>query len=87
MLWGDESEGDLEKFESKLLPPGQFLDLESSAPISQELDVPEVAPVAEGAGLAEVEGATGRATWRRRLHPRHREAVKAFFSGSTDEDR
>ena len=54
--------------------------------MSVELDVPEVAPVEEGAGLVEVEGATGRATWRRRLKPRHRDAVKAFFSGSTDED-
>jgi hypothetical protein len=69
-----------------LLPPGQFLDLENSMPVRVELDVPEVAPVEEGAGLAEVEGATGRATWRRRLKPRHRDAVKAFFGGSTDEE-
>ncbi len=55
-------------------------------PVRVELDVPEVAPVEEGAGLAEVEGATGRATWRRRLKPRHRDAVKAFFGGSTDEE-
>lgn len=48
--------------------------------------MPEVAPVEEGAGLADVEGATGRATWRRRLNPRHRAAVKTFFSGTTDED-
>ncbi|MCB9902984.1 MAG: hypothetical protein H6831_01110 [Planctomycetes bacterium] len=86
LLWGDESRGDLDQFESKLLPPGQALDLESSATIGLGTDVPEVAPVAEGAGLVDVEGATGKATWRRRLHPRHRDAVSEFFKAPTDED-
>src|SRR5690606_10661807 len=41
---------------------------------------PEVAPVrSTAAGGAAVEGA-GRATFRRRLAPRHREAVQRFFS-------
>ena len=86
LLWGDESRGDLDQFESKLLPPGQFLDADNSATIGVGTDVPEVAPVAEGAGLVDVEGATGKATWRRRLHPRHRDAVSEFFKSPTDAD-
>jgi hypothetical protein len=86
LLWGDESQGDLEKFEPKLLPPGQFLDLENSATMGIATDVPEVAPNAEASGLVDVEGATGKATWRRRLNPRHRDAVSSFFSTSADDE-
>jgi hypothetical protein len=86
LLWGDESRGDLDQFEAQLLPPGQFLDAENSATIGVGTEVPEVAPVAEGAGLVDVSGATGKATWRRRLHPRHRDAVSEFFKTPTAED-
>ena len=34
---------------------------------------------AEGAGLVEVGASTGKSAWRRRLAPRHRQAVKSFF--------
>ena len=86
LLWGDESRGDLDQFESKLLPPGQALDVEHSATLGVQTDVPEVAPVAEGAGLIDVEGSTGKATWRRRLHPRHKDAVAEFFRAPTEQD-
>jgi len=85
LLWGDESVGDRDRFETKLLPPTQFLDLESSARVGLGADVPEVAPVGEGAGLVDVEGSAGKAAWRRRLSPRHRHAVSTFFSSSEDD--
>ncbi len=82
ILWGDESQGDLDKFEAKLLTPGQFLDPEHSATLGVSTEVPEVAPVGEAGGLVDVDGATGKAVWRRRLNPRHRDAVSAFFGGT-----
>jgi hypothetical protein len=36
--------------------------------------------------LVDVDGATGKATWRRRLHPRHRDAVSEFFEAPTFDD-
>ena len=86
MLWGDESRGDLDQFEAQLLPPGQRADLENSATLGVAAEVPEVAPVAEGSGLQDVQGATGKATWRRRLNPRHRAAVSHFFSSAADDE-
>jgi hypothetical protein len=60
--------------------------LGSKAPVSREWTVtgvtradPRTAPVeAQGAGSAGAAG-DGDAAWRRRLAPRHREAVKRFF--------
>ncbi len=83
LLWGDESEG--EAFESKLLRPSRFPDIENSAALAESVDVPEVAPDGEGAGLVDVQGSTGEAAWRRRLSPRHREAVQEFFSHGKDD--
>jgi hypothetical protein len=81
LLWGEESGVDRGRFEAKLLPLGRFVDLDSSAAIGLLTDVPEVAPTGEGAGLVEVEGSEGKAAWRRRLSPQHRDAVRQFFSG------
>lgn len=77
--WGEEIEVD-GKFESKLLRPSSFPDLENSALLGLEDDVPEVAPAGESGGLIDVQGSTGEAAWRRRLSPRHRDAVQEFFS-------
>ena len=85
LLWGDESRGDLDSFEAQLLPAGQALDLASSATLGVSAEIPQVAPVGEAAGLQDVEGATGKATWRRRLSPRHRDAVNSFFSTAADD--
>ena len=59
--------------------------MEHSASLNELVDVPEVAPRGEGAGLTDVQGASGEAAWRRRLSPRHREAVQEFFSHQTDD--
>ncbi len=83
LAWGDEANGG--RFESNLLPGGKFSDYEHSAPLGESVDVPEVAPVGESAGLVDVQGSTGEAAWRRRLSPRHRDAVREFFSHGKDE--
>jgi hypothetical protein len=80
LLWGRESETDASRFETKRLSSAQFLDLQHSAAVGVAADAPEAAPVGEGAGLVDVEGSTGEASWRRRLSPRHRDAVSTFFS-------
>ena len=87
LLWGEESQTDASRFETKRLSSAQFLDLQSSRALGVAADAPEAAPVGEGAGLVDVEGATGEASWRRRLSPRHRDAVSTFFSKSERKQR
>jgi hypothetical protein len=41
---------------------------------------PSVDPKAEAGGLAEIQTSVGSNAWRRRLAPRHREAVRGFFT-------
>lgn len=78
-VWGEESQVG-GKFKARLLSPSRLPDLENSAVLGLEDDVPEIAPIGESGGLVDVEGATGETAWRRRLSPRHREAVQEFFS-------
>ncbi|MCB9914730.1 MAG: hypothetical protein H6828_06215 [Planctomycetes bacterium] len=86
LLWGDETQGDTSAFDAHLLPPGQRVDLDSSATLGLTTDAPEVAAEGEGAGRVDVQGATGQAAWRRSLRPKHRDAVSAFFSDTADQD-
>lgn len=80
LLWGETSDVDREAFAPRLLSPSRFLDLERSGAIGVSVEAPEVEAAAESAGLVDVEGAAGEASWRRRLSPRHRDAVRTFFS-------
>jgi hypothetical protein len=80
MTWGAEAQGDTDRFEAKALPDAQYRDAEHSAVVGVGASAPTVEPVAEGAGNADVELSTGRAAWKRRLAPHHREAVKSFFT-------
>ncbi len=80
MTWGTETQGDTDRFEAKALPDAQYRDADHSAVIGVGASAPTVDPVAEGAGNADVELSTGRAAWKRRLAPHHREAVKTFFT-------
>jgi len=80
MTWGTEAQGDTSRFEAKALPDAQYRDADHSAVVGVGASTPEVAPVAESAGNADVELSTGRAAWKRRLAPHHREAVKTFFT-------
>ena len=79
MIWGEESQGDTERFEARTLDPAEYADLENSGVLGVDATTPEVDPTAEGAGLVEVEGSGGGTAWRRRLSPRHRRAVRTFF--------
>ena len=79
MHWTDPVQGDTSKFEAKVLKPAELLDLESSAVLGVGAAAPPIEPVAEGAGLVEVQASSGKTAWRRRLAPHHREAVQDFF--------
>lgn len=80
LTWGEESKGRTDQFEAKALDPAQSLDLEHSALLGVGAGAPNVAPEAESAGGADVQGSTGKSAWRRRLAPHHRQAVKDFFT-------
>jgi hypothetical protein len=80
MTWGEESQGQLDQFEAKVLDPAHSLDVENSAVLGVGAAAPTVEPVAEGAGNADVAVSTGKSAWRRRLAPHHRDAVKGFFT-------
>lgn len=82
MIWGSEPPGRAEEFRPELLAGARFMDSESSQMIGVSSAKPEVDPTAEDAGLLDVAASEGQATWRRRLSPGHRRAVKGFFAPS-----
>ena len=77
---GEESDSQASKFKSVVLPPG-FLDQTDS----NVLRVTKSAPTAEPAAAAartqqrQLDPASGRATWNRKLQPKHRRIVKQYF--------
>ncbi len=79
MTWGDESVGRGEDFEAHALDPARYLDPETSAQLGLSSTAPEVDAQDESGGLVDVGASGGRSAWRRRLAPRHRNAVKTFF--------
>jgi len=87
LLWGEAAGHQREGFQPRLLTPSRFLDLESSSAVGLAADAPEVAPSEEGAGLVDVETSPGKASWHRRLSPRHRDAVRTFFSKNQRESK
>lgn len=80
MTWGEESEGATDKFPLQVLPPAALEDLQNSGLLGVGRGSPTAEPNAEAAGNAAVSGSVGKAAWRRRLSPSHRQAVKTFFS-------
>lgn len=80
LTWGEESPGRTDQFEARALDPARSLDLEHSTLLGVGAGAPNVAPEAEAAGAGEIQASTGSNAWRRRLAPRHREAVKDFFA-------
>jgi hypothetical protein len=87
MSWGEESSGDTDRFEAKALPDAQYRDPEHSLVIGVGASAPTVDPVRESAGDADVAASAGRAAWKRRLAPHHREAVKTFFTPARAGDK
>ena len=83
MIWGEETKGRVDQFEARALPGAERLDLDSAQLLGVSATSPRVDAEGEAAGLADVEASLGKSSWRRRLAPRHREAVREFFS---DED-
>jgi hypothetical protein len=80
MSWGDESDEQGVKFLETVLPPGFQEDpKEEIRGVSQA--PPETEPVATAPRGAsrQVDAASGRETWDRRLRPRHREVVRQYF--------
>lgn len=78
MIWGDESP-DLAQELARALPAAEYRNLDDTAVLGVGRTAPRVAPSAEGGGLVDGDASVGRAAWRRRLSPRHRDAVRSFF--------
>ena len=75
----NDTQGGTDAFQAERLPPGQAPS-RSWARLGTSRGMPETNPVRDtGPGSAGAQG-SGEASTRRRLAPRHREAVKRFFS-------
>ncbi len=80
MSWGDESDEQGVKFLETVLPPGSQEDpKEEVRGVSQAPPETEPAATAPRGAAREVDAASGRETWDRRLRPRHREVVRQYF--------
>jgi hypothetical protein len=72
-----------ERFKEAALEPGAALDLENSLLLGVGAGAPRTDPTAEASQLAPVQASAGEASWKRRLAPHHREAVRGFFGGDS----
>jgi hypothetical protein len=80
MSWGDESDDQGVKFKETVLPPGFQEDpKEEVRGVSQAPPETEPAATAPRGPSRQVDAASGRETWDRRLRPRHREVVRQYF--------
>ena len=81
--FGDETEGATDKFDIEVLPAAGIEDMEASTILGVGRGAPTVEPTAEGAGSGNAKGSVGKAAWKRRLSPSHRDAVRTFFTPSS----
>ena len=81
LQFSGETPGRTDAFEAKELDPAEWLDPESTAIVGVGAAAPTVDPVAQGGGLVETRSSAGRAAWKRRVAPHHRDAVQSFFGG------
>ncbi len=81
LTWGAESDEQGIRFKETVLPPG-FLEDPKDEVVGVRLTAPKVEPAAtaERGPAREIDPATGRETWNRKLRPRHKEVVKEFFN-------
>ena len=81
MTWGRESEEQGVKFKETVLPEG-FLEQPKDDLIGLDASAPEVEPAATALrGKAQArKAAAGGTTTNRRLSPKHRRAVRKYFS-------
>ena len=82
--YSGETPGRTEQFEPRALDPAQWLDPDSTAVVGVGASEPTVAPERGSAGLVEGAASAGRASWKRRVAPHHREAVQSFFGGKRE---
>jgi hypothetical protein len=80
MAWGKGTEGETDRFQVKPLTPGSEPDPRRSTLLGVSASEPDVKPELEGSSRVDAAASPGSVAWRRRLAPRHREAVKAFFT-------
>jgi len=76
-----QTDGSSEEFEAETLPSAEFLDPESTGLVGVGGTAPTVAPDGSSSGRVETRASSGNSTWKRRVAPRHREAVQGFFGG------
>jgi len=76
-----ETPGRTDVFEARELDPAEWLDPESTAIVGVGAAAPTIDPKAQGGGLVETQASAGRAAWKRRVAPHHRDAVQSFFGG------
>jgi len=86
LTYGNETAGATDQFEAQVLPDATTLDIEATGIIGIGTAPPSVAPTGGGAGLVDVDASAGKAAWKRRVAPHHREAVQGYF-GTKKEDR
>lgn len=79
LTFGAATNIDRDSLGSQGLPGAQDLDLEHSGKLGVGARAPEAAPEGESAGAAEGGLGDQRNSVRRRLAPRHRQAVRDFF--------
>ena len=81
MYWGRPAPGATDELGVEALPQAEFLDPESSTLLGVAAGTPQANPRREGSAASTGTGdaTTGSAAWRRRLSPRHRDAVRTFF--------
>lgn len=77
--FSSETPGRTDQFEARELSPAEYLDPESSALLGVGATSPTVDPLAQGGSQGEARASAGRASWKRRVAPRHRDAVQSFF--------
>lgn len=82
MTFGEESAEQGAKFKERAIPEG--IADENGDLIKTRFAAPEVNPIApDGRAAARAtRDATGEQTWAPTLRPRHREAIKNYFSSS-----
>ena len=77
--YAGSTDGTTDPFEAKELPEAEYLDQDSTAVVGVGAAQPSVDPTGGASGLIDTQASTGSTAWKRRVAPRHREAVRGFF--------
>jgi hypothetical protein len=86
LTWGKESDQRNTKFQEVVLPPG-FLDDLNKESLGTTAVAPEVQPADSAPRNSSrlLDPASGKATWNRKLRPRHRGVVKNYFDSKQND--